>query len=176
LDTLLFSDSSKLPMKQKEKIILGVAKGLHHLHKEGIIHRDLAARNVLLDKSNTPKISDFGMSRLLGTDETNYAKTKSSIGPIRWMAPENMKKKYSPKSDVWSFASFLFEVFHETEPWAEVGDDMLNLAVRIRDKGVTPAVNEDLTPKKYMAVMEKCWQIDPDERPSMEDVCNSLTV
>ena len=57
--------------------------GMLHLHSEGVIHRDLAARNILLDASLRPKVSDFGMSRVVLNNKTN--KTKSEVGPIRWM-------------------------------------------------------------------------------------------
>ena len=68
-----------------------------HLHKHNLIHRDLAARNILL-KQGEPKVSDFGMSRLLQVDAT-AGKTYGNIGPVRWMAPESLKNGiYSIKS------------------------------------------------------------------------------
>ena len=48
-------------------------------------------------------VSDFGMSRIKDQDAT-YAKTCSTIGSVRWMAPEAIQKKhYSEKSDSYSF-------------------------------------------------------------------------
>ncbi len=50
-----------------------------------------------------PKISDFGMSRVL-KDMSQQGQTETDIGPIRWMAPESLHDlKYSVKSDVWTF-------------------------------------------------------------------------
>ncbi|PHT89683.1 hypothetical protein T459_04796 [Capsicum annuum] len=52
------------------KIWIGIAKGLAFLHKESslkIVHRDIKATNILLDKKLNPKISYFGLDRVVGT-------------------------------------------------------------------------------------------------------------
>ena len=96
LDTLLFDSNAVLADSEKIKLVSGIARGMLHLHKNNLVHRDLAARNVLLQRG-VPKVSDFGMSRLLQTDAAT--KTYSNIGPIRWMAPESLKHRaYSTKS------------------------------------------------------------------------------
>jgi serine/threonine protein kinase len=81
----LFIDPNKrelLDWKQRYNIIDGIAQGLLYLHKYSrlrIIHRDLKASNILLDDDMNPKISDFGMARVFGRNDTE-ANTVKIVG------------------------------------------------------------------------------------------------
>lgn len=58
------------------KICIGVARGLAYLHEEvrpHIVHRDIKASNILLDKDLTPKISDFGLAKLIPSYMTHVS-------------------------------------------------------------------------------------------------------
>ncbi|VAH14353.1 unnamed protein product [Triticum turgidum subsp. durum] len=75
LDTILF-DSEKckdLDWGRRFKIISGVTRGLQYLHEDSqlkIVHRDLKASNILLDFDYNPKISDFGLAKIFGGDQS----------------------------------------------------------------------------------------------------------
>jgi len=99
LDSVLFDSNQSIQTNQKIEWLVGISKGLSHLHSNNIIHRDVAARNILLHQ-NEAKLTDFGMSRLVS--ENQRGTTKSELGPIRWMAPESLKnKEYSSKSGMY---------------------------------------------------------------------------
>jgi tyrosine-protein kinase receptor torso len=68
-----------------------------------VVHGDLSARNVLLDKNNTVKISDFGLSRSLHKIGF-YKETSGENQPMKWMALETIyNSTFNSESDVWSY-------------------------------------------------------------------------
>jgi predicted Ser/Thr protein kinase len=169
LDKLLFDQSTPLPEGRILKIVQGIASGMYHLHRNNVVHRDLAARNILLTPSGDPKITDFGLSRILRQD---LGRTLSSFGPIRWMAPESItRREYSQKSDVWSFGIVLYEIVARREPHADKNPN--EVADLIGQNVMTPEIPNDCPPL-YRDIMELCWKKDPQQRPSFDVICEML--
>ncbi|PRP87994.1 hypothetical protein PROFUN_04422 [Planoprotostelium fungivorum] len=167
---------------QKLNFIVGIARGMLHLHLEKVIHRDLAVRNILLTRWKEAKVADFGMSReQQNTDEASV--TQTSIGPLKWMAPEGEDRvsciyssfpairyqQYSNKSDVFSFGVVVWEILMVEEPWPTMSP--VDVAMQVLNGERLPL--DGLDPL-YVKIMTDCWQQEPADRPNMGEICSYL--
>jgi serine/threonine protein kinase len=153
------------------EVAYDAACGVMHLHAHKIVHRDIAARNVLLagKKDLVAKVSDFGMARdMSGVAEQQ---TTAHIGPLRWMAPEQIARlAYSQASDVFAFGVLLYEIFAREQPWRGVANVNVMNAVSNGER-MTPPKS---APAHCAQLMLQCWAHDPKERPAMTRVTQIL--
>jgi len=154
-----------------------IVDGMEYLTHNKIIHRDLAARNILVADQETVKISDFGLARQASSSDF-YVMTSTTNIPVRWEAIECLThRKYSHKSDVWSFGVTLWEMFAFGDTPALSGcQDFFTSQQRQRqdfsdwltklEEGVRLPQTELCPNYLYSRVMLACWQKDPQARPT----------
>nr|XP_043608851.1 receptor-like serine/threonine-protein kinase SD1-8 [Erigeron canadensis] len=116
LDRFIFDrtpSNMSLDWSLRFDIIMGIARGLLYLHQDSrlrIIHRDMKASNVLLDEDMNPKISDFGLAKIVRGKDTE-SNTSRVVGTYGYMAPEYaLDGLFSVKSDVFSFGVVVLEI------------------------------------------------------------------
>ncbi|KHN40584.1 Cysteine-rich receptor-like protein kinase 25 [Glycine soja] len=193
LDYFLFDTKLEkvLSWSDRHKIIGGIARGILYLHEHSrlkVIHRDLKPSNVLLDENMNPKISDFGLARIVEIDQQEGS-TNRIIGTYGYMSPEYaMFGQFSDKSDVYSFGVMILEIISgkknigSYEPH-RVADGLLNFVWR-HWKDETPL--NTLDPKlrdnysnieviKCIRIGLLCVQENPDARPTMLTIVSYLS-
>jgi serine/threonine-protein kinase len=97
-------------------ILNGIAKGLDHAHKHGIIHRDVKPANILLNSSGAPVIADFGLARLL--EQPSATATGMFAGTPAYMSPEQAEGgEIGPRADQYSLAALAYELLTGQVPF-----------------------------------------------------------
>ncbi|CAK9177025.1 unnamed protein product [Ilex paraguariensis] len=169
-------------------IVLGTAKGLTYLH-EGlepkVVHRDIKSSNILLDKQWNPKVSDFGLAKLLGS-ERSYITTRV-MGTFGYVAPEYASTgMLNERSDVYSFGILIMEIItgrnpvDYSRPPGEVNlVDWLKTMVTNRNaEGVLdPKIPEKPSSralKRALLVALRCVDPNAQKRPKMGHVIHML--
>ncbi|XP_031273166.1 probable LRR receptor-like serine/threonine-protein kinase At1g29720 [Pistacia vera] len=185
----LFGASTlKLDWATRQKICVGIARGLAFLHEEStlrIVHRDIKATNVLLDWELNAKISDFGLAKL--KEEENTHISTRVVGTIGYMAPEYALWGYlTEKADVYSFGMVALEIVcgrSNASYWAQNGCVcLLDWTFNLQQKG---NLMEILDPKleykfdkeeaeRMVKVALLCCNASPALRPTMSEVVSML--
>ncbi|PIA27386.1 hypothetical protein AQUCO_07800018v1 [Aquilegia coerulea] len=181
LDKVLYESGSKIEWAKLYDIAIQVAKGLFYLHDgldKCIIHHDIKPSNVLLDKNHIPKITDFGMAKLVERD-VSLGPSSKTRGTDGFIAPEIWMpgSKVSCKCDVFSFGMMLFEVlgrrkngYYENwfpgNVWKSFNNGQLDYV--IQDCGITSKDKENA--KLLSVVAFWCTQFEAKDRPFMNEV------
>ncbi|XP_059316810.1 G-type lectin S-receptor-like serine/threonine-protein kinase B120 isoform X3 [Lycium ferocissimum] len=191
LDTFIFDRRRCmiLDWSKRFEIIEGIARGLLYLHHDSrlrIIHRDLKTSNILLDEELNPKISDFGLARVV-EGKITQGNTNKVVGTYGYMAPEYaIDGLFSTKSDVFSFGIVILEIisgrrntgfFHQEEAsnllghaWRLWKEDK---AMDLVDQSLHESCNEEEA-IKCLNIGLLCVQEDPKDRPNTSNIVMML--
>ncbi|KAJ6793027.1 receptor-like serine/threonine-protein kinase NCRK [Iris pallida] len=176
-------------------IALGAARGLEYLHEAAaprILHRDIKSTNILLDEKFRAKITDLGMAKhLMNEDHASCSNSPARmLGTFGYFAPEYaIVGKATLQSDVFSFGVVLLELISGRQPIhrsTNRTDESLVIwaTARLRDSKMVVAELPDPLlkgnfPEEEMQTMahlaRECLQWDPDSRPSMSEVVQTLS-
>ncbi|KAH1247692.1 G-type lectin S-receptor-like serine/threonine-protein kinase [Glycine max] len=161
LDSFVFDQikGKFLDWPQRLDIIFGIARGLLYLHQDSrlrIIHRDLKASNILLDEKLNPKISDFGMARAFGGDQTEG--NTNRVVAVTWLQSTQLMAYFQ--------SNLMFSVLAWTL-WKEQ-----NVLQLIDSNIMDSCVIQEVLRCIHVSLL--CVQQYPEDRPTMTSVIQML--
>jgi len=144
------------------RIALGVARGLSFAHERGIIHRDIKPQNILITGEGTPKISDWGMSKVMGISRMPTV-TGFSLG---YAAPEQIDPgifgNTDPRTDLYQLGVVLYELVTGNVPFP--GGDFFEIRSRIATERPRPPVELQPGVGRLDSIIMKCLEKKPFDR------------
>jgi serine/threonine protein kinase len=184
LHDILHGDRSmSLNMGLRLQIAAESAEGLAYMHSKTtatILHGDVKPANILIHDEFTPKISDFGISRLIATDMQH---TGHVIGDMSYMDPVFLQTGLlTDKSDVYSFGVVLLELITRKKASHSDNNSLLRnfLDAYGKDKSVIDLIDKELAEvdreilNGLAQMIMQCLNLDVSQRPEMTDVAERL--
>ncbi|XP_051157580.1 tyrosine-protein kinase-like otk [Leptopilina boulardi] len=162
---------TKLAASQINSLICQAALGLKHLADHRLVHKDIAARNCMITSNLSLKISMPCMTK--EPYQKEYTKFKNQVIPLRWLPYEAVyEDDYSTKSDVFSFACLIWEIFHQGElPFNKLNDE--SVLTQLKAKTLLWKAHKS-APIALQELQILCWSYDPRERPNFEEIVSKL--
>ncbi|XP_023755472.1 probably inactive leucine-rich repeat receptor-like protein kinase At5g48380 [Lactuca sativa] len=193
LHLLLENDTKPLDWPSRLKIGIGIAKGLawlHHNCNPRILHRNISSKCILLDSDLEPRISDFGLARLMNPVDTHLSTfVNGEFGDLGYVAPEYARTLVAtPKGDVYSFGVVLLELVtgerptHISKAPETFKGSLAEWVIELSSEGrLQDSIDKSLVEKRnesevfqFLKVACNCVVQAHKERPSMFEVYQLL--
>ncbi|XP_047050661.1 wall-associated receptor kinase 2-like [Lolium rigidum] len=181
LREILHVKDQSLPVDLRLDIAIGSAKGLSYMHSKHIRHGDVKPDNILLADNFVPKISDFGLSKVLIV--TEYF-TQNIIGAISYIDPVFRNTGLlTPKSDVYSFGAVLLELISRKPiGYGKTGSLIIEFRhIYETEKSGKSMFDLGIVAEKDILILEaigklaiRCLKEHQDDRPDMTEVADQL--
>jgi WD40 repeat protein len=159
------SGNQKTDFRRSARWLKIIAQAVHYAHEQGILHRDLKPSNILIDPTDAPRVTDFGLAKRFG-EESQLTLSGQVLGSPSFMPPEQAETKrgkISRRSDVYSLGATLYHLLTGRPPFqgetlTEVLHQVLH-AEPVAPRELNPSIPRDLE-----TICLKCLEKEPGRR------------
>jgi len=178
----IIKQDGPLPAECAVKYAMKILAALDHAHKKGIIHRDIKPQNILIDTSDTVKVADFGIARLMDRDSTGtISDSNSALGTVQYMSPEQANgDPVDGRGDLYSLGIVIYEMLTGEVPFS--GDNAVAIAIKqMNEIAMSMRVKNKDIPKSLDEIVFKAIKKNPahryqDARAMAKDIGKSLKI
>ncbi len=147
-----------------------VADALAYANSQGVLHRDIKPSNLLLDADGTVWVTDFGLAKDFlaedspgGVDQASLTRTGDIVGTLRYMAPELLKGRSDPRSDIYSLGATLYELLTLRAAFDEA-DRNVFMRRLLHDEPPRPRSIDSTIPIDLETIVVKSMSKEPEDR------------
>ncbi|RGB44224.1 kinase-like domain-containing protein, partial [Rhizophagus diaphanus] len=159
------SDIVKFSWQDKLQLLRKIILGLKVIHESKLTHGDFHDGNILISDNYEILISDLGLCKPVNNSNKT---TNENYGVLPFMAPEILRNNpYTLESDIYSFSMIMWEFTSGIPPFNNKARDH-NFTLDICE-GERPEIIKN-TPKCYIDLMKKCWDLEPKKRPTITEL------
>lgn len=171
-----------LPPREAARIIRIVAEAIQAAHDQGTLHRDLKPANILINTAGEPKVTDFGLAKVLDEldDDSRLELTATGqiLGTPSYMSPEQAEGKHShigPSTDVYSLGAVLYACLTGRAPFV-ANSPVDTLLQVVREDPPSLRVLNPSIPRDLENICLKCLAKEPHKRyGKAQDLADDLT-
>jgi serine/threonine-protein kinase len=153
-----------IPYLDAVRLLMPIAQALAHAHDLGIIHRDVKPANILITRTGEPLLSDFGIAKLLDTEETReLTGTGVGIGTPEYMAPEQGMGQADERADIYALGIVFYELVTGRIPYR--ADTPMAILIKKREEPLPrPKMFIPSLPDSVENILIKALARDPRNR------------
>lgn len=148
-------------------VVLACLSGLQAAHGQKVLHRDIKPENLMFSGNGALKVTDFGIAKVVGGEETMATRAGEVVGTPAYIAPEQARGgDLSPATDVYAVATMLYELLSGQLPFDDDGDAMALMFKHAFEQPVPILEKAPTVPEPVAAVVMVGLATDPAERPA----------
>jgi serine/threonine protein kinase len=155
------AQDKELPLEQVLRLARECLDALEYAHAQGVVHRDLKPANIMITADGRPKIMDFGVAHVVGSQMTQ---ADEILGSPQFMAPEQLGKgKVDQRTDLFAFGVVLYWMLTGELPFN--GDSFAAIAQAVlSERPVSPKDLKRHVSRQLGKIVLRCLEKDPAKR------------
>jgi eukaryotic-like serine/threonine-protein kinase len=171
-----------LSARRAATYVKAIAEAVHYAHQHGIVHRDLKPANVMIDESDQPRITDFGLAKRLDdsalrTPDSTLTLSGQVLGSPNYLPPEQAEPhrgQIGPRSDVYALGAILYHLVTGRPPFQAESLPTL-LGQVLETEPVAPRILNPSLPRDFETICLKCLEKEQERRyPTAQALADEL--